>query len=1119
MINNSTYLHNGARFFKILEQAPVGIITFNAEGRIDFVNPVFVKFCNLYHLNTGTLRGLNIFESEILPGITITDQLNSLKEGYSFEKEIKSLKTRDRSEISLIIKGSPLYDKNVFTGGILIIEDLKVIGEARSDALISLNQLQNIFYGLADLLFIIDKEGNIKYSAGKKIDLLSIDTGKHEDIKLTDLIPDLPLFPDTILNLLSSKEEKHFDVKLVLGEKHAFYKCTIIPVNPEEGESKFLLCSFKDESAIRNYEAQVEHLKLYETVSELIADAVFAIDYEGRIILWNSSAENLTGIRTSDAVGKSFLEFIPAFNASDFTRLKQELAQLKYLGKKILMRDIHGNDLPLEASFFLSDDGNTILTVCTHSEKEEKEETGYKTGINFIDMVSLSNVLIIKLSPEGKIQYFNPAFSKILNYNEDEIKGRYFIEFVAPGFVKDRSFSLNDIDSSKASSFEIPLVNKRREMIYFDAGFAPLYSGEIFDGFNIYLTDISERKKTEKDLLVFKLLFENAGDGIAIENNGKILSSNNTFATLFGFNDSTDLAGKNILDLVSTNDALKVAEYLRLKHSRKDLTGSIEFTAIRKDKSTFYCEVSVSTFTSGNNLFLVLIARDITERKLAQQSIRESEEKYRSLIENIDDFLFAYERRVKFFEPVFFTMSVKKITGYTHNEMMDDPRLLFKLIHPDDFPPFKESLRNLLKSRIKNSAEFEFRIINRLGNIVWVRSKISVVRNQAGEVQKFFGLVSDITMRKNAEKELQKSTDDLIKLNETKDRFISIISHDLRTPFSSILGFTDLLLNDETVTNKEKTQYVKYIQESSRSMLALVNSLLDWTRLQTGRIKFEPERVAVSEIIDSSINSLSGAAFQKEIKISSAVPPDLFVYADKSLIGQVFNNLISNAIKFTNRGGGIRLTASPSGYSRFYEFSVKDSGIGINPDNIKKLFGIDTKFSTEGTAGEKGTGLGLSLVKEIIEKHGGSINVESELGKGSDFRFTLPVTAANILIADPNVTERILYSKILKHVAPDYQVDTVSSGAEALQKLSESPYALVITEHIMPLMGGYDFIIELKKSEIKVKPPVIVLSGKIDRQTIKDYHNLGIEDIFQKPVNLGIFKKAVEKSLSKSLTG
>jgi PAS domain S-box-containing protein len=508
---------------------------------------------------------------------------------------------------------------------------------------------------------------------------------------------------------------------------------------------------------------------------------------------------------------------------------------------------------------------------------------------------------------------------------------------------------------------------------------------------------------------------------------------------------------------------------------------------------------------------------EVTERKLIQQVIGESEEKYRNIAENIDDFLFTFERIGNVLRPLFYTNSVEKITGYAQSEFLSESTFFLKIVYPDDLQIVKDKLKTILQSKIQVSEEMEFRIINKHGNIVWVRTKINAIRNTDGYILKIYGLVSDISLRKKAEEELNRSTENLIKLNETKDKFISIISHDLRTPFSSILGFTDLLIEDKDLTEVEKKKYVGFIQESSKSMLELVTSLLDLTRLQTGRIKFEPEKISARMIIENSINSLSGIAFRKNIDIISKVDKKVIIYADNGLMAQVFNNLISNAIKFTNPGGEIVISAIPSEKIRFYEFSIKDNGVGIKPENILELFRIDTKYTSEGTAGEKGTGFGLSIVKEIIEKHSGKIWVESEYGNGAEFKFILPIASPNILLVDDSKTDRILYSKIIKNITPDYNVEIASNGKEALNIIMATPPALVITDHLMPEMNGYDLAMEIKKLDIKVKPQVIILSGDIDKSVRADYHHLGIEYVFNKPVNLTNFKTAVVKSLRKRL--
>jgi PAS domain S-box-containing protein len=452
-----------------------------------------------------------------------------------------------------------------------------------------------------------------------------------------------------------------------------------------------------------------------------------------------------------------------------------------------------------------------------------------------------------------------------------------------------------------------------------------------------------------------------------------------------------------------------------------------------------------------------------------------------------------------------------RISKYSAEELIGkDHRIVNSGYHP------KEFIRDLWVT-IANGKVWRGEIRNKAkdGTIYWVDATIVPFLDQNGKPYQYLAIRSDITSRKKAEEELNKSTKHLIKLNETKDKFISILSHDLRTPFSSILGFTELLLDDEDLTSEERREYVEYIQDSSRLMLDLVNSLLDWTRLQTGRIKFEPEKLSARMIVANCKNTLTGAAFQKNITITTEVEESVYIYADHNLISQVFNNLISNAIKFTRPGGEIVISAAPSTKSLYYEFSVKDNGVGIKPENIQELFRIDTKFTSEGTSGEKGTGLGLSLVKEIIEKHGGNIHVESEYGKGSDFKFILPTASANILLVDDSRTDRILYSKILMNLAPDYNIEIADNGKDALEKIISSPPALVITDHFMPEMNGYDLTKEIQKLDLKRKPPIIILSGDVDNIIKDNYTKLGIEYIFSKPVELSIFKTAVEKSLKK----
>jgi len=227
--------------------------------------------------------------------------------------------------------------------------------------------------------------------------------------------------------------------------------------------------------------------------------------------------------------------------------------------------------------------------------------------------------------------------------------------------------------------------------------------------------------------------------------------------------------------------------------------------------------------------------------------------------------------------------------------------------------------------------------------------------------------------------------------NETKDKFFSIISHDLKSPFNSLLGFTDLLLqNYDTFDDAERKHIIESLNASSKNTYQLLENLLTWSRSQTGRIEYSPQEIEVKTIIYEIILLSQPAAENKSILLADHTEAVLSVFADKSMLQTILRNLISNAIKFTGNKGSVSVSAKKAKQDRFIEIRVSDTGIGIPEDIIDDLFLIDKNRSTPGTEKEQGTGLGLILCKEFVEKQGGQIWIESEVGKGSQFIFTLP---------------------------------------------------------------------------------------------------------------------------------
>jgi signal transduction histidine kinase len=251
--------------------------------------------------------------------------------------------------------------------------------------------------------------------------------------------------------------------------------------------------------------------------------------------------------------------------------------------------------------------------------------------------------------------------------------------------------------------------------------------------------------------------------------------------------------------------------------------------------------------------------------------------------------------------------------------------------------------------------------------------------------------IRDITDRKKAEAEIESKSNEVLRLMAEKDKFYSIIAHDLRSPFNVFLGFTQMMAEDLPRLRPEEIQLIaKMMRTSANNLYNLLENLLEWSRLQRGISNSNPKKLLLKKIITESISSVMPIANKKGIMVDIEIPGEITVFADENMLGSIVRNLTTNAVKYTEKGGNVSIAAKTvSGNS--VEISVRDTGIGMSSTMVEDLFRLDVQTNRKGTDGEPSTGLGLLLCKDFIEKHGGKIWVESEEGKGSTFRFTLPV--------------------------------------------------------------------------------------------------------------------------------
>jgi len=1110
----------------ILESAPVGILIFDGKGIITTVTSNFFAFGIIAASYHGELNGTSILKKNLFVECGLSSELTELLKGDGFEKVVQSKKVLSGGIVNILLKGAPIFSGDQVQGGILIVEDVRIDAGLGESKLIESADFYGFLSKLSDYFLIIAPDGEMvyKHEAGipGRLDFIS-EKFKKDKSNIYSL-SNLPIINEMLETVRGNNQSVAKQIPVEYKKEEYHVKLMFVPYVSVKNELQLIITLINDETAKFAEDNQVVHeineLKKYQNISTLFVDAIIGIDLSGKINYWNENATDLFGFTKSEIYGKFIGKVIPVFDKIFLEGIKGELVKNRIWEDQIkLGRDEDVEYIKARLGYIGEGDNKSIIILFSNiTERVNREKELKHSEEKFRDIVTNTYEFICTLDLKGNITYANPNFIETFGYSENELADINFRQFINPGFLKTNNFKIDLKSINKPDAVELPLITKDGNEIYTLSSFTLVkdLNGKA-KHFNCIITNISGKKDSQKDLLLIRSVFEASQEGIIVICNRKLILANDHFVKMFGYDLIEEVIGKDPLDFVYEKDIPQVAKFIQAREKKTDAPTRYDFTGKKKDESTFFVENSVTTYEMDNEIYIVSMLRDVTETRRAKKLIEDSEARYRNIADNIDECMWTAERVDGKLKVVFYTAAIKKITGYPYKDFINNPKLWFEITHPDDTSDIISKLKRLYRDPARNFDELEYRIINKLGNTIWVKNKINIIREENGTVNKIFGIVSDISLNKKAEADMHNFTENLRELNDTKDRFISIISHDLRTPFSSIMGFTDLLLKDENLGNEKQRQYISFIKESSANMLALVNSLLDWTRLQTGRIKFEPERMNSKVVIMKSIQMLAGSAIQKEIDLVSKVETDLYVHADESLMLQVFNNLIGNAIKFTKPGGHISVNAEPVVEKKYVRFSVKDDGVGIKEADKEKLFRVDTKFTSNGTGGEKGSGLGLSLVKDIVNKHGGDIWVESKKGEGTEFFFSIPISSTRILLVDDLNTDRLLYSKLLRSFLPDYTIDEAVNGKDAFEQIEKSTPALVISDHKMPVMTGYDLVKQISVSDLKFKPPVIILSADIIETIEQEYKDLGVEFIFRKPVNLASFKAALDASLKKAI--
>ena len=766
-------------------------------------------------------------------------------------------------------------------------------------------------------------------------------------------------------------------------------------------------------------------------------------------------------------------------------------------------------------------EGSAVFSAELRRLEEALREAREKSDARYRDFFDLSPDLVAVTDlGTGCILDVNRAFERWSGYTRSELIGRTTVELLLwpdPGMRK----AVMDRILEEGVGFSVDVKLKTRNGTIRDVNLAG-HVGEM-GGKKLLFTvahDVTERRLVQEALRESEERFRKFADeatyeGIIVHHGGRILDVNLKFAEMFGY-DRSELIGMDPLQPVAPDFREMVRSYMQLAYER-----SYEVAGIRKDGTIFPMEVHAKSMPLHGQMVRVAAVRDLSERKLAEEALRRSEEKYRSMFENSISGIFQATPEGQIINA---NRALATILGYeSPAELMS----LCNISHQVYVDPQRCAELVTLVDERNEVREFEIQAHRKNGGIAWLNANVRAVRDNTGRLMLLEGSIQDITDRKMLESRLIQA-----EKMEAIGTLAGGIAHDFNNILAAIMGFTELTKNK--VGANEPQRYLEQVLTACRRAKNLVTQILTFSR------KAENEMMPLDMgAITREALRLLRATLPASIVIRSTIGDSVYpVLADSTQMHQVLLNLCTNAAHAMRERGGVldigleniettalmALDHPDLRKGRYVRLTVRDTGVGISPEIIDRIF--DPFFTTKGVG--EGTGLGLSVVYGIVKERGGAVAVESKPGEGATFCIYLPAISAKVesrveeFRSAPRGAERILFvddemllvemgREVLRGLG--YKVVATTSSAWALKVFRTQPHRfnLLITDMAMPEMTG----LELAAEVLNVRPdlPVILCTGYSDSETEEKARALGIRDLMMKPVSLMDISQSVRRVL------
>jgi PAS domain S-box-containing protein len=656
----------------LLETIPIGIVLFDSNGEIHFVNRAFRGFEILYpEVFSENLLGRNVFSENLQINKSIAIELNELREGYPFESEIKDI-SAGKSNLRLIIKGSPIYDESEFNGGVLLIEDLKVTQKVQRDLILQSDFLEYALSSVCNLFVVIDPNQFIKHVSGdvssffkSSESLFGVSLTKYLDDEISVKLK------DRVDGVIQTKKNIVEIIDLSIQNTQKTFQLSLFPQLDNKQSVLFIYLLLREVPSTdfdsKSINEKFKRAEVFEHLSIAAGQAIFILDDDNKLLHWDNNCELIFEYPANQVIGNFIGELIPELNNFFISEIKSELQSTPSVRKIISFT--RNTKKIVECLFTINYyDKPRLSALCNDiSEATRAVEELNRTINHLAQLLSNADFLIGKIDESGTILYANKNFCDTFNYSIDQLKQKRLYDLVDQQYFEKNVFDIRSAEMNEPIKADLPFRTQKGKLLNLSITIVPEQQNGNGNNYHCYLRDIEDQRLKEKEVKLYLSMLNASNDGIALGLDGKINFANKAFAEIFNFESGEELTGKDILDLVSNDDILKVAEYFRLLERKQGAPSRFDFLGKKKDATFFHAEISAGTFAIENKSYIVLIVRDVSERIRAQRAIRESEEKYRNITENIDDFLFTFERMNQNLRPVFCTTSVQKITGYTSN--------------------------------------------------------------------------------------------------------------------------------------------------------------------------------------------------------------------------------------------------------------------------------------------------------------------------------------------------------------------------------------------------------------------------------------------------------------------